>query len=979
MACVFCALQVTAQDHDDHQHDAEVDVIATAKVKDAKTQQAIHSSSAWQSFEKNHGSWYAEFNPITGLPLRTFGSPISHPVQQGNYELAARDFMRTKISSLNLSEENFRLVSVETRDKYAYVNFKQYHNAIPVMHSEYTVRFYDDKTVPLFGVSAYDMSNAPASESLTLQAGELEARAGLTGTIESVEIGDQFYVPVESKNVYSMKLAREYTVRGQGTELPFVFKTYVDMSNGNILFRRNLVCTFEANKANTPPMVDFTFNGDLISSFLNPAVNTPFPEMEVVIPGTGTFITDAQGKITGVNITTPTQAEVRMKGNKASVFQELVAGSPVQTVQTITLNPGQTTIDLTSLFDPAEIAGYQHTTTIHNDAISRTNNSPHFIVAPLTVNVNLPQTCNAFYNGQSINMFQAGGGCANTALVHDVIYHEFGHHINNQFPGSGAGMNNGAVNEGYADVWAFQRTEDPVLGRGFRVDPTSFVRRYDAAPKRYPENVAGQVHNDGEIIAGAWWDTYKNLGDDMNKMMQLFVGASAGYSEPQDYGELLQGVLIEALFADDDDGMLNNGTPNDNAILAAFARHGISLLTGVVVGHNEKDLVDDQTGIKIDAVVGSNSAAILQYLGKLKLNYSINNAAYQTADMTSVTAANFTYTIPGQPEGTLIHYYFTTEDALGYDGSSTPGSVNEPLAKNRNLPFSMLVGFVKKLDEDLDTQIGNWDVNVDNTDDATTGRWTFGSPLGTDNNGIPVQTGLDHSPNSNTNICFFTGQGTDPNQPGEEDVDRGKTTLYSPTLDLTTYQVPAIDYWRWFSNAAGANPQQDFLHVQITNDLNTWVDLEFTNANANVWRKKTFKVADYVAPTATVRIRWIASDSVKVGVGNNDGQSLVEVGVDDLKVYDIPVNTSTNNLAFKNDLALFPNPANDHVLINLPYHGDSDVRVKIYDAIGSLIADESHLYQTQLKINTNTLSQGLYSFTVESPNYQGKGKVMIVR
>ena len=39
------------------------------------------------------------------------------------------------------------------------------------------------------------------------------------------------------------------------------------------------------------------------------------------------------------------------------------------------------------------------------------------------INTNLANTCNAYYTGDTINFYLAGGGCANTAFG-DVVHHE---------------------------------------------------------------------------------------------------------------------------------------------------------------------------------------------------------------------------------------------------------------------------------------------------------------------------------------------------------------------------------------------------------------------------------------------------------------------------------------------------------------------------------------------------------------------------
>ncbi len=44
--------------------------------------------------------------------------------------------------------------------------------------------------------------------------------------------------------------------------------------------------------------------------------------------------------------------------------------------------------------------------------------------SPLTANVNLKDTCNAHWDGQTINFYSADSQCANTGLISDVIYHD---------------------------------------------------------------------------------------------------------------------------------------------------------------------------------------------------------------------------------------------------------------------------------------------------------------------------------------------------------------------------------------------------------------------------------------------------------------------------------------------------------------------------------------------------------------------------
>src|SRR5262249_31246138 len=64
--------------------------------------------------------------------------------------------------------------------------------------------------------------------------------------------------------------------------------------------------------------------------------------------------------------------------------------------------------------------------------------------------------CNSWWDGAGINFYAAGGGCPSMATLPDVIYHEYGHSVNDHVyrqAGAGPGMLNGALHEGMADVF----------------------------------------------------------------------------------------------------------------------------------------------------------------------------------------------------------------------------------------------------------------------------------------------------------------------------------------------------------------------------------------------------------------------------------------------------------------------------------------------------------------------------------------------
>ena len=59
----------------------------------------------------------------------------------------------------------------------------------------------------------------------------------------------------------------------------------------------------------------------------------------------------------------------------------------------------------------------------------------------------------------------------------------------------------------------------------------------------------------------------------------------------------------------------------------------------------------------------------------------------------------------------------------------------------------------------------------------------------------------------------------------------------------------------------------------------------------NSWRKFAFRVKDYITITDDFSIRFIASDSIRLGQ-YLDGGSLVEAAIDDMYLYDQSNSTS---------------------------------------------------------------------------------------
>ena len=87
---------------------------------------------------------------------------------------------------------------------------------------------------------------------------------------------------------------------------------------------------------------------------------------------------------------------------------------------------------------------------------------PSGALARVPTNVNIASSCNAFWNGSSLNFFHAEGGCVNTAYA-DVALHEYGHAVDQAL----GGILDGGYSEGFGDALSILGTRQFCVGRDF--------------------------------------------------------------------------------------------------------------------------------------------------------------------------------------------------------------------------------------------------------------------------------------------------------------------------------------------------------------------------------------------------------------------------------------------------------------------------------------------------------------------------------
>ena len=177
---------------------------------------------------------------------------------------------------------------------------------------------------------------------------------------------------------------------------------------------------------------------------------------------------------------------------------------------------------------------------------------------------------------------------------------------------------------------------------------------------------------------------------------------------------------------------------------------------------------------------------------------------------------------------------------------------------------------------------GNQGWSVAAPNDASTGNWEVGDPVGT-----TAQPENDNTPGAGTR-CWFTGQGSVGGGLGANDVDGGRTTLLSPVFDLGGAVSGTLRFARWYSNDAGASPNADVFEVDLSADGGaTWTNALTVGptgaGTSGGWIETTLDIGASIPLTADVRVRFIASD---LGSG-----SIVEAAIDDVAVFAVDAPT----------------------------------------------------------------------------------------
>jgi hypothetical protein len=169
-------------------------------------------------------------------------------------------------------------------------------------------------------------------------------------------------------------------------------------------------------------------------------------------------------------------------------------------------------------------------------------------------------------------LYKEGKGCANMALLNDVIYHEWGHALDDHV-GRNPGIRDPAFSEGLADVVSAFYNNDPAIAPYFVFDDPAPIRNLTET-RNYPDDI-GPMHYEGGIIASTFWELRQGFIERYGPTRGAHVASRLFFRHllPVDsYHESYAAVLR----VDDDDGNPATPGPNHCLINTVFARHGLA-------------------------------------------------------------------------------------------------------------------------------------------------------------------------------------------------------------------------------------------------------------------------------------------------------------------------------------------------------------------------------------------------------------------
>ncbi|MEZ4366542.1 MAG: DUF4215 domain-containing protein [Kofleriaceae bacterium] len=614
-------------------------------------------ASRWARFVAQRGAgWEASWDRATAVPSRVWGPGIASPGVMASAAAAEGAAWAALAAHLELlapgaALTDFELVSNVSDGDQRSVGFVQHHAGLRVVGGQVSVRFKADRLFVLASQALPQVTIARPRARLpepTLRprvARTLQAVLGLpqVPTVTPAAGADVILPIIGDDAVLAYRVVSPRTVDAGAAGR---WTAWVSPDSGEVVARRA-----ERQYAEGSLRIDAVDRHPG-----RPRQPWPAQLLEVTVGGQAR-LTDLVG---GVSWSPDGNTTLVPRARGPEVEVDNIAGDEV--VGSLPISPGGTAT-WSGAGDErvdAQLQAFVHTSIVR-DYIRRFAPGLDALDAPLVAHVNIEDECNAFFDGESINFFLSSDSCQNSALLADVVYHEVGHWLHRNAIIDGVGAFDGAMSEGLSDFLAASITGDSGMGRGFFYGDAPLRELDPEDGPMWPDDI-GEIHTTGIIFGATFWDLRSALitalgeEDGRATVERLFYAAVQRATD-------IPSSLIEALAADDDDGNLANGTPNECAIRAAFGSHGMRTAYGDLTAPGHVVAVAGQTHapVTVDVRGASPTCAGEQVTGvELRWQPSVGNEPPRGhVDATAVPSAlgeRWEASIPLPRDGGRVDY-----------------------------------------------------------------------------------------------------------------------------------------------------------------------------------------------------------------------------------------------------------------------------------------------------------------------------------
>ena len=593
-------------------------------------------SAAWRQFATT-GAWEAAWDPATGVPTRIWGEGI--PAFNANASGATAEAIARQVLAANLallapgaSITDFVLVSNQTDGAIRTVGFAQQLGARRVVGGQVSFEFKHDRLFVLGSQALPNVVVPPSQAALARTAILARATAALrtqlalpAATVSP--LGDEVILPlIGNAAVLGYRVVSPMTIDG-GADGKYL--AYIDATGAPI-------AVHQTNRYATGTLQFLGLDRYKGRGRVPRVAPNDFVKLGGAMQTTG-----ADGSML-LGGGAPQSLAPSLSGDFATIVNSGVG--VMQATTSLTIAPDQTVLwDASAVVeDDAQLNAFLDLNIVKDFVRTHLDAQMPRLDQQLMVITNIPMDCNAFFDGRAINLFHATATCENTALVQDVIFHEFGHDVHESEIIQGVGAFDGAMSEGVADTLAVQITKDSGMGRGFFFTDVP-LRELDPPNMEWtwPEDVS-EIHHTGLIYGGTQWDLRKAL------IAKYGDAAGTAVFHKLYLGELRRSVdiptsLIEALAEDDDDGNLANGTPNECTIRDAYGRHGLRTANGSIDAPGFLDANALSTLVKI-TVTGLSTRCGGDAIASTTLKWGPSHTGQPVAgESTAVQTSNATY------------------------------------------------------------------------------------------------------------------------------------------------------------------------------------------------------------------------------------------------------------------------------------------------------------------------------------------------